>query len=54
MDNGKRLLGMFLMLASAVLAPVAFTGCNTVEGIGRDVEAAGDAIADEADEEQRD
>lgn len=33
-------------VAAASLALVA--GCNTVEGVGRDVEAAGDAVADTA------
>ncbi|MFG0243106.1 MAG: entericidin A/B family lipoprotein [Phycisphaerales bacterium JB054] len=32
--------------AAASLAIVA--GCNTVEGVGKDVEAAGDAVADTA------
>ena len=26
------------------------SGCNTVEGVGRDIERAGDAIQDEADD----
>jgi predicted small secreted protein len=34
------------LLALAML--VAATGCETVEGFGRDVEAAGEAITDEA------
>jgi len=29
----------------------ALSGCNTVEGVGEDVEAAGDAIDEEAEEE---
>jgi predicted small secreted protein len=37
---------MGLLLVGAALA-----GCNTVEGLGRDVEAAGDAIEDAADED---
>lgn len=28
----------------------ALVGCNTVEGVGEDVEAAGEAIDDEAEE----
>ena len=32
----------------------AISGCNTVEGVGRDVENLGDAIEDKADEERRD
>ena len=53
METGKRLAALLLMLGS-VLTTLALTGCNTVEGVGRDIEAAGDAIADEADEEQND
>lgn len=29
---------------------LAAAGCNTVEGVGEDIEAAGDAIEDSADE----
>ena len=36
------------------LVPVAglamLSGCNTVEGVGRDLERAGDAIQDEAED----
>ena len=42
------LVGMTLSSA-ALLA-----GCNTVEGVGRDIERAGDAISDEARETRRD
>lgn len=42
------LLGVTLSSA-ALLA-----GCNTVEGVGRDIERAGDAISDEARDERRD
>jgi predicted small secreted protein len=31
----------------------AISGCNTVEGVGRDVENLGDAIEDKADKESR-
>ena len=53
MEIGKRLLA-FLMLLGSVLTTAALTGCNTIEGVGRDVEAAGDAIADEAEDERDD
>lgn len=38
-------------LAGAVLALAlgALSGCNTTEGAGKDIEAAGDAIQDAAD-----
>ena len=34
----------------AVLALLALAACNTVEGAGRDITSAGDAITDEAQE----
>ncbi len=40
----RKLLGM-AMLASAVLV----SACNTVEGVGRDVQSAGSAVEDAAD-----
>jgi predicted small secreted protein len=39
-----------LALALPVLALLA--GCNTVRGVGRDIEAAGDALSDAAGEVQ--
>lgn len=41
----RKFLG-FAMLAGAL----AISACNTVEGVGRDVESAGDAVADSADD----
>jgi len=32
-----------------VAAALLFAGCNTVEGVGQDVEAAGEGIEDAAD-----
>jgi predicted small secreted protein len=43
-----------LALLFALLVPMLATGCNTIEGIGEDTEAAGDAIDDEAEEEEAD
>jgi predicted small secreted protein len=44
----SRHLGMFLMLALfACAGPVA---CNTIEGAGEDVSAAGDAIDETAED----
>lgn len=38
-----------LMIALFALAAVpALAGCNTIEGIGKDVGAAGDAVAETA------
>jgi predicted small secreted protein len=41
--------GIFLPLASAASLTM-LCACNTVEGVGRDVERAGDAIQDEAED----
>jgi entericidin B len=35
----------FLLIGCALFA---LAGCNTIEGVGRDVEAAGDAVSDAA------
>jgi predicted small secreted protein len=40
-----RVLGLCLVLT----AMFSFVGCNTVEGAGKDVENAGEAIEDAAD-----
>lgn len=39
-----------LVLVLAGAASLAIAACNTVEGAGRDVEAAGEAVADTARE----
>ena len=36
-----------------VLAAMAVAGCNTVRGAGQDMSAAGNAVAQSADEVQR-
>ena len=41
--------GIYLPLVSAP-GLTLLSGCNTVEGVGRDLERAGDAIQDEADD----
>ena len=41
---------LWVLLGSTMLSTLALSGCNTVEGVGRDVEAAGDAIEDTADD----
>ncbi|HEY9537260.1 MAG TPA: entericidin A/B family lipoprotein [Kiloniellaceae bacterium] len=46
-ENMRRL---FLALAVAGISVAALTGCNTVEGAGEDIESAGDAIQDSADD----
>ena len=41
--------GIFIPLVS-VAGLTLLSGCNTVEGLGRDLERAGNAIQDEADD----
>jgi predicted small secreted protein len=41
--------GMLIPLVS-VAGAALLSACNTVEGVGRDLERAGDAIQDEADD----
>jgi predicted small secreted protein len=46
----------FLMAATGALAALSaglLGGCNTVEGVGQDIENAGDAIGDKARKEKR-
>lgn len=42
-------VGILLPLLSAA-GLTLLSGCNTIEGVGRDIERAGDAIQDEADD----
>ena len=42
-----------ILLGAALFLPVAVAGCNTVAGLGADVEAAGDAIEDKAEESKK-
>lgn len=38
-----------MILMACVVAGVGLSGCNTVEGMGRDVENAGEAVQEAAD-----
>jgi predicted small secreted protein len=40
--------------ALALTVPVSLSGCNTAEGFGEDLEAAGEGLQDEAREEKYD
>jgi predicted small secreted protein len=40
----------WLMMIGTSFAAFALTACNTVEGVGRDVESLGDSIEDAADD----
>lgn len=39
-----------LVLAALAGVTLMLAGCNTISGFGRDVEAAGDAVSDTAEE----
>ena len=46
----KKLFMLLLMTQFLVGAATTFTGCNTVEGAGKDIQQGGKAIKDEANE----
>ncbi|MND06796.1 entericidin B membrane lipoprotein [compost metagenome] len=46
----KRIFALLLTTLFLVSATAALTGCNTVEGAGKDIEQGGKAIKDEANE----
>ena len=46
----KRIFRCLLLSIFLAGATVAVTGCNTVEGAGKDIEQGGKAIKDEASE----
>lgn len=53
MDGEERmkLSDLFRVFGIASIAALLFTaGCNTVEGIGEDIESAGESIEEEAEE----
>lgn len=35
-----------LIVAAIIIAPVALSACNTVDGLGQDIERAGEKIQD--------
>lgn len=39
-----------MLLAGSVLALMTVTGCNTIAGIGKDLQVAGSAISETSDE----
>ena len=47
--KGSRSPWLIGVLAAALLAPLT-SGCNTVEGAGEDVQAAGGAVSDTAED----
>jgi predicted small secreted protein len=49
-------IGIRVLLAAIAMAFILpqLSGCNTMRGAGEDIETAGEAIQDEADEQQND
>ena len=50
--NGASLMRKLIVLAAATAA-LLVSACNTVQGFGRDVEAAGHAVTSTADDAKR-
>ena len=50
MKRAIMLVPLLVSAAGVTLLGGMLSACNTVEGVGRDVERAGDAIQDEADD----
>ena len=46
----RTILVPLLAAAGVTMLSSMVSACNTVEGVGRDIERAGDAIQDEADD----
>lgn len=42
-----------MLFSALLLAPLALAGCNTVSGLGEDVEAAGGAIEESAEKNKK-
>ncbi len=45
----RRTLGFYALLVLAVMGLSLVSACQTVEGAGRDIEKAGEAVQDAAD-----
>jgi predicted small secreted protein len=50
MKRASVLIPLLVSAAGVMLLSGMLSACNTVEGVGRDIERAGDAIQDEADD----
>lgn len=42
----------WLVLLFSLLTPLLIGACNTMEGLGQDTQAAGEALEDQADDEE--
>ena len=51
--SSKNCRRALLALITLGLTSIWLTGCNTTAGIGKDIEAAGDAIEEKAEETKR-
>ena len=49
MKNLTRKGGVYTLLIGAALVLAGLTGCETTEGVGRDIQNAGEAIEDAAE-----
>ncbi|MEP7182282.1 MAG: entericidin A/B family lipoprotein [Betaproteobacteria bacterium] len=47
----KRL--MLMLVALSLASPVLLTGCNTMQGAGKDISKLGDKVQDEASEHKK-
>jgi predicted small secreted protein len=52
MKRAMVLVPWLVSAAGVTMLSGMLSACNTVEGVGRDIERAGDAIQDEADDAQ--
>ena len=50
LQEARRELIMALVIAGMGASAAVMTACNTTEGVGEDIEAAGDAIDDAAED----
>ena len=44
---------MLMMVAVTIASPLLLTGCNTMQGAGKDVEKAGQKVQEEAVEHKK-
>ena len=49
----RKILSSILALAFVGATTLALTGCNTMEGLGRDVEKGGEKVKQEAQEHKK-
>ncbi len=49
-QSWKKRFSLLAVTVFAACLPLSLSACNTTEGIGRDIEAAGDAIGDAAED----